>query len=174
MRVVLGLDEARVSKVLPKKVWVANLNCPGQVVIAGAKSEMPLAEEALKKEGARRVLPLEVSGAFHTPLMKSAEEHLKPYLLSFPLKESSIDFVMNVAGDFVSSSEEIRVNLIKQVVSPTRWEKGVRAMMEKGVEIYVEIGPGKSLTGMNKKIGVQGVSLSIEKIEDLEACHVVS
>lgn len=174
MRVVLGLDEERIVKLLPSRVWVANLNCPGQIVIAGAEKEISLAEEALKAAGARRVLPLEVSGAFHTPLMQSAQRHLQPYLLKAPLKESKIDFVMNVPGDYVTSSEEIRQNLIDQVVSPTRWEKGMRKIIASGIEYYFEIGPGKSLTGMNKKIGTPGVSVSIEKVEDLEAYHAAA
>lgn len=169
MRVVLGLDETAVASVLPKNVWIANLNCPGQVVIAGLASEMPKAEEALKLQGAKRVVPLDVSGAFHTPLMRSAQEKLKVALLSLPLKESSIRFVMNVPGAFVDSLEEIRQNLIAQVASPTRWEKGMRGM--EGIKTFVEIGPGKTLTGMNRKIGVSGNCLNIETIADLEKLH---
>ena len=167
MRVVLGLDDETVSKLLPQNVWVANSNCPGQVVIAGLTSEMPKAEEALKAGGAKRVLPLDVSGAFHTPLMKEAQEKLKSQLLEVNLIESEIDFVMNVPGAYVQDPKQIRNYLIQQVVSPTRWKMGVEAMMQKGIEVYVEIGPGKSLTGMNKKIGASGVSLNIEKISDL-------
>ena len=89
MRVVLGLDPAIVAAHLPADVWIANLNCPGQVVIAGAAAAMPQAEEILKAQGAKRVLPLDVSGAFHTPLMRSAQEKLKPFLLAAPLQDKS-------------------------------------------------------------------------------------
>lgn len=164
MRVVLGLDEAQVAACLPEHVWIANLNCPGQVVIAGKNDALSLAEEKLKAAGARRVLPLEVSGAFHTPLMRSAQDKLTPLLLAAPLQTSDVELVMNVPGDFVQASEEMRQNLIAQVASPTRWEKGIRAM--ENVNIFVEIGPGKTLAGMNKKIGA-GETISIEKPADL-------
>lgn len=165
MRVVLGLDPKIVAAHLPENVWIANLNCPGQVVIAGATSAMPQAEEILKAQGAKRVLPLEVSGAFHTPLMRSAQEKLKTSLLTVPLKESSIQLLMNVPGDFVDSIPQIREHLIAQVASPTQWEKGIRLLED--VDLFIEIGPGKTLTGMNKKIGVKGQTFSIEKTTDL-------
>jgi [acyl-carrier-protein] S-malonyltransferase len=170
MRVVLGLEEEKVAAVLPSNVWIANLNCPGQVVIAGETAMMGRAEEALKAAGAKRVLPLEVSGAFHTPLMRSAQEQLKPLILAAKIQESSVDFVMNVPGDYVKIAEEIRQNLIAQVASPTRWEKGIRAMRD--VDTFIEIGPGKTLTGMNKKMGISG--MSIEKVTDVEAVYATA
>lgn len=172
MRVVLGLEQEAVAQRLPSSIWIANLNCPGQVVIAGLAHQMPQAEEALKSAGAKRVLPLEVSGAFHTPLMRSAQEKLTPLLLSAPLKESSIEFVMNVTGDYVQSIEEIRKNLIAQVSHPTHWEKAIRSIKE--IETYLEIGPGKTLSGMNRKIGVAGNCLNIETVADLEKLYVSS
>ncbi len=168
MRVVLGMEESVVATLLPKNIWVANVNCPGQVVIAGEAADMPKAEEALKASGAKRVLPLDVSGAFHTPLMKLAQEKLKPYLMEAELLDSKIQFVMNVPGSYVSDHAQIRSYLIDQVVCPTRWKAGIEAMMKEGVEIYLEIGPGKALTGMNKKIGTPGISLAIEKVTDLD------
>ena len=120
MRVVLGIDPKVIQASLPADVWIANLNCPGQVVIAGLESVMPQAEEILKGQGARRILPLDVSGAFHTPLMRSAQLKLEPKLREAHLKESPVDLVMNVSGDFARSLEEIRTNLIDQVASATR------------------------------------------------------
>ena len=165
MRVVLGLEPSLVAQNLPPNIWVANLNCPGQVVIAGSVNAMPKAEELLKIAGAKRVLPLDVSGAFHTPLMKSAQEKLTPYLLSDSLKESTIALEMNVPGDFVDAISEIRQYLIAQVASATRWEKGICLLGD--IDLFVEIGPGKTLTGMNKKIGVKGQTINVEKITDL-------
>jgi [acyl-carrier-protein] S-malonyltransferase len=174
MRVVLGLGEDDVSKALPKNVWIANLNCPGQVVIAGETSAMPQAEEALKKAGAKRVLPLDVSGAFHTPLMASAQEELKPIIMQSHFKSSSIELVMNVPGDFVESIDDMRTHLIAQVASPTRWEKGIRAIMERSPDLFIEIGPGKSLAGMNRKIGVPVETKNIEKVTDLEGLYAAT
>ncbi len=167
MRVVLGLAPEMIAAHLPSDVWIANLNCPGQVVIAGSESMMSKAEEVLKAQGAKRILPLEVSGAFHTPLMKSAQEKLRPLLTSIPLKESPVIFVMNVPGDVIRDTSAMRDNLILQVASPTQWEKGIRKLDELGADLYLEIGPGKSLAGMNKKIGVRGATLNIEKTTDL-------
>lgn len=166
MRVVLGLDPTQMK--LPPEVWIANLNCPGQVVIAGASSAMPQAEETLKAQGAKRVLPLDVSGAFHTPFMKSAQEGLRPMIEKTDFQPSSIQIVMNVPGDYVSSSEDVRSHLIAQVASPTQWEKGIRAIDAHNIDLYIEIGPGKSLTGMNKKIGVKGQTINVEKPADLQ------
>ncbi len=165
MRVVLGLDPALVASNLPEGIWIANLNCPGQVVIAGLAEAMPQAEELLKAQGAKRVLPLDVSGAFHTPLMKSAQEKLNSYLLSAPLQESAIQLVMNVPGDFVDSISDIRQHLIAQVATATQWEKGIRLLDD--IDLFIEIGPGRTLTGMNKKMGVKGQTLNIEKLTDL-------
>ncbi len=171
MRVVLGLDPEVVKTHLPSNVWIANLNCPGQVVIAGLTSAMPAAEELLKAQGARRVLPLDVSGAFHTPLMRSAQLKLEPQLRSAKLEESAIEIVMNVPGDFARTLPEIRSNLIDQVASPTRWEQGIRKIEEAGIDLYVEMGPGKTLAGMNKKIGALAPTVSIEKIAELESLN---
>ena len=168
MRVVLGLDPEVVKAHLPANVWIANLNCPGQVVIAGLTTAMPAAEEALKAQGAKRVLPLEVSGAFHTPLMRSAQLKLEPQLRSAKLEDSSIHLVMNVPGNFARSIPEIRTNLIDQVASTTRWEAAIRQIDEAGIELYIEMGPGKTLAGMNRKIGVRAPTISIEKVTDLE------
>jgi [acyl-carrier-protein] S-malonyltransferase len=172
MRVVLGLDSSLVAQNLPPHVWIANLNCPGQVVIAGSADAMPKAEKLLKAAGAKRILPLDVSGAFHTPLMKSAQEKLTPYLLSVILKGNATPLVMNVPGDFVDSIPEIRQHLIAQVASATQWEKGIRLLDD--VEFFIEIGPGKTLTGMNKKIGVKGQTLNIEKTTDLAQLGAVN
>lgn len=149
-------------------VWVANLNCPGQVVISGTREGVKLAGEKLKLKGAKRVLSLDVSGAFHSGLMEEAKQELEKKLAMVPIHDSKIDVVLNVPGDFVHSAAEIRQFLIDQVVSPVLWEKGVRKMDEEGIDLYIEIGCGKSLNGMNRKIGVKGSTLSVEKVEDLE------
>lgn len=168
MRVVLGLGPEVVEKSLPEDVWIANLNSPGQVVIAGTAAAMAGVEEALKAQGARRILPLDVSGAFHTPLMRSAQLKLGDKIQSMPLQESGVELVMNVPGDFVKGVAEIRSYLIAQVASPTRWEQGIRKIEKSGAELYLEMGPGKTLAGMNKKIGVAAPTISIETVKDLE------
>jgi len=171
MRVVLGLDEFAIGealKPLEGLVSIANLNCPGQVVIAGTLPGLDLAAEALKNAGAKRVLPLDVSGGFHSFLMKPAKEGLTPFLLNLGLKESKVHFVMNTTGGFVEDPGEIRQNLVSQVTRPVYWQKGIEAMLEKGVSGFIEIGCGKTLQGMNKRIGVKVPTCSIEKVEELQ------
>ncbi len=174
MQVVLGMTEEAVETVIrelnpPHPVWVANINCPGQIVIAGSLEAIALAADALKQKGAKRVLPLEVSGAFHSGLMQSAQVKLAAKIASVPFSESDIEIVMNVPGDFVASTEQMRKALIDQVVSPVRWEKGIRNI--NGIDAYLEMGPGKTLNGMNKRIGVPQPTVSIEKVSDLEEIH---
>lgn len=172
MQVVLGMTEETIEAAIRElnplhPVWIANLNCPGQVVIAGSIEALAIAGDALKQKGAKRVLPLEVSGAFHSGLMRSAQEKLAAKIATVPFHESAIEIAMNVPGDFVSSVEQIRQALIDQVVSPVRWEKGIRKMIERKIDVYFEMGPGKTLSGMNKRIGAEP-TFSVEKIADLE------
>lgn len=177
MAVVLGLDADVVEKLvqevnLPQDLWAANFNCPGQVVISGTKRGIELGAEAAKLKGAKRVLPLSVHGAFHSGLMKPAEERLAPYIQEVALQKSTTRFVMNVTGDFVTDESEIRENLIKQVTQSVRWEQGVRKMVDDGVELFVEIGCGKTLAGFNKRIHAIP-TVSIEKVEDLDTLNAL-
>jgi len=178
MQVVLGMTEEAVETIIreinpPHPVWIANLNCPGQIVIAGSMDALAFAGDVLKKKGAKRVLPLEVSGAFHSGLMLSAREKLAAKIATVPFHESDIHIVMNVPGDLVSSAVQMRQVLIDQVTSPVRWENGIRRMMQQGVHAYFEMGPGKTLAGMNKRIGVTEPTYSIEKIADLEELNKI-
>ena len=171
MQVVLGLEEAQVAEALRgiQGVWIANLNCPGQVVIAGTLEALEKAAAQLKEKGARRVLPLEVSGAFHSGLMESARQKLQPLIQSVSLRKGNTQLVMNAVGDYVEDLEKIRTHLIDQVTHPVRWQKGIEAMRAAGVDFYVEIGPGKTLVGMNKRIGIEeSASMSLERTLDLE------
>lgn len=173
MSVVLGMEPEMVEETLKQMpsdllAKVANLNCPGQVVIAGTRAGLDSAAELLKQNGAKRILPLEVSGAFHSPLMQEAQDKLLPELMQVALTDSSVDLVMNTPGDFVKEISEIRQNLIRQVTQPVRWEKGVRAMVESGVDLFVEMGCGKTLSGMNKRIGVTCPTLSVEKVSEIQ------
>lgn len=173
MAVVLGLDGDVVEKLIkevnmPNDLWAANFNCPGQVVISGTLKGIEAGTAAAKAKGSKRVLPLQVHGAFHSGLMAEAENHLGEYINRAALKNSPVGFVMNVPGDFVKDLSEIRHNLIRQVTSPVRWEKGIHKMEAFGVDFYLEIGCGKALTGFNKKINVAAPTLSIEKVADLK------
>ncbi len=173
MAVVIGEEPAKIQEVLShlESVWVANLNCPGQVVIAGKESAVQAAHVALKEKGVKRVLPLDVSGAFHTPLMGSAADALAPYIDSAMIQEGKAQLVMNVPGDYVHDVCQTKEFLKAQVVSPVYWEKGIRKIIEEGCDLFLEIGPGTALAGMNKRIGVTSPTLSIEKIGNLESLY---
>ena len=168
MAAVLGLEAAEVEEALHglSNVWIANYNCPGQIVISGTKEGVEKAAVPLKAKGAKRVLPLTVHGAFHSGLMQSAQDGLAPFIQAAPIIDSQIGFVMNVPGGFVHSIDDIRSNLTSQVTQSVCWDQGIRSM--NGIELFLEIGCGKTLAGLNKKIGVAAPTLSIDKVEDLD------
>lgn len=173
MAVILGLTPDQVEQMveemnLPKDLWAANFNCPGQVVISGTAQGIALGAEEAKKRGAKRVLPIQVHGAFHSGLMAEAEKGLAAYLLEVQLHKSSIALAMNVTGGIVKDAEQIRLNLMKQVTHPVRWQKCIEALEAEGADLFVEIGSGKTLTGFNKRIETKAPTISIEKVEDLD------
>ena len=147
---------------------MANFNCPGQVVISGTIEGIEAGTAASKAAGAKRVLPLQVHGAFHSGLMRSAEERLAVHIQEALLQESSVALVMNVPGDFVEDVNEIRRHLIQQVTHSVRWEQGVRKMIASDIDLFIELGCGKTLSGFNKRIGVEAPTISVETIVDLE------
>lgn len=173
MVVVLGLDADTVERLvkevnMPNDLWAANFNCPGQVVLSGTPKGIEAGSQAAKERGAKRVLPLQVHGAFHSGLMKSAEEGLKESINQVHFKESPIGIVMNVTGNFADSTSQIRDNLIQQVTGSVRWEQGIRKMAENDVDLFIEIGCGKTLAGFNKRIGLLVPTISVEKVTELD------
>lgn len=169
MAAVLGLDAVSIEAAVQclKNVWVANFNAPGQTVISGTKEGVEAAGVVLKEKGAKRVIPLSVSGAFHSGLMISAQEGLAPFVMAAPIVESPIDFVMNVPGNYVKTTEAIRKSLISQVTQSVRWEQGIEAMKAAGIDYFVEIGCGKTLSGLNRKMGITAMA-AVDKVADLE------
>jgi [acyl-carrier-protein] S-malonyltransferase len=170
MAAIIGLDNDAVISLVEKlsDVGVANLNCPKQVVISGTPKGIESGINAAKEAGARKAIPLQVHGAFHSRLMAEAERRLEPLVAAAPLADSDVLLVMNVAGDFVSDLDQVRALLVQQVTRPVRWEAGIRAIEKQGVDLYLEIGCGKTLSGMNKRIGVEAPTLNIEKVTDLD------
>jgi [acyl-carrier-protein] S-malonyltransferase len=158
MAAVLGLDRdplSVVTKAVSEEgfpVSLANLNCPGQIVISGSREGVERAGVKAKEAGAKRVLPLEVSGPFHSSLMKPAAEQLREVLDGMEMKDAEIPVVINVTAQPVSSAFEIKDKLIEQLYSPVQWEDSVTKMIDLGVDTFIEIGPGKVLSGLIKKI----------------------
>lgn len=172
MAALFGLSAEQVEDLvsnlnLPHDLWVANFNCPGQTVISGTQKGIEAGIDEAKRRGAKRAIPLKVHGAFHSGLMSLAEEKLKGEIQEMEVHETPIGLVMNVPGDYVADSGKVRQHLIRQVTSPVRWEQGIRAMTPY-VDLYIEIGCGRTLAGMNKQIGVTAPTISINKVEDLE------
>ena len=171
MSAILGTDAELIEKICeetPGIVSIANYNCPGQIVITGEEKAVLTAGEALKAAGARRVIPLKVSGPFHCELLKESGKKLGEELEKIEIQTFAIPYVTNVTAQYVTESDQVKNLLVKQVSSSVRWQQCVEQMINDGVDTFIEIGPGKTLTGFLKKINRNVKALHIEKIEDLE------
>lgn len=174
MSAVMGLDRDTLERVCRevsregRVVEPANLNAPGQIVISGHKEAVEEAGERARQAGARRVVPLAVSGPFHSSLMKPAAERLSEVLADVTISDASVPVVANVSARPVTDARTIRQSLIDQVASPVLWEDSVRWMMEQGVDTFVEIGPGNVLTGLVKKVNRRVTALSVQDVPSLE------
>jgi len=149
-------------------VEAVNLNCPGQVVIAGDTAGLKAAEPLLKAAGARRVMPIPVSAPFHSSLMVPAGKRLAEDLNKGSVADPKIPVVANVSADLVSSGQEVRESLIRQVYSPVRWEECVLKLISLGADTFIEVGPGKVLSGLIKKISRDVTILNVEDRASLE------
>lgn len=175
MAAVLGLDSDKIVEICRQAeaesgeaVQAVNFNCPGQVVIAGAVAAVNKAIEALKAAGAKRAILLPVSAPFHSTLMQPASERLGEVLADVKINDAKIPVVANVTAQEVISGDEIKKLLVKQAAMPVLWETSVRNMVAGGVDTFVEVGPGKVLTGFTKKIAKGMPGLNVEDPESLE------
>jgi [acyl-carrier-protein] S-malonyltransferase len=172
MAAVLGLTEEAITKVLDmitdEVVDIANLNCPGQIVISGSQKGVEKAAVLLKENGAKRVLPLNVSGPFHSRLMEAANDDFSTYLNQVAIQDAEIPVYANVTAEPVTSHEEIKNLLLKQLYSPVRFEESVRNMIREGVDAFVEVGNGKVLSGLVKKIDKTVTIFSIQDQDSLQ------
>jgi [acyl-carrier-protein] S-malonyltransferase len=167
-----SVDEARAICVEAAEgdvVSVANINAPGQIVIAGTKAGVERAIDVAKKRGVRRAVPLPVSAPFHCELMKPAEDRLKPLLDAAPFKDLWCALVSNVDASPIGTSTAVRNALLRQVVSPVRWVESVERMVAMGVKRFVEIGPGSVLTGLVKRIDPNVELINVSDVPTLEA-----
>lgn len=169
MAAVLNLDAAVIEDCLKdiENVWIANYNCPGQIVISGTVEAVEKAGEKLKEAGAKRVLPLNVSGPFHSGLLKPAGDKLYEYLRNIEIKKPTIPYVANYTAEFVYDDKDIKELLRKQVFGSVRFEQSIRNMLKEGVDTFIEISPGKVLSGFVKKIDKEAKVYSIETVEDM-------
>ena len=170
MAAVLGMKAEDIENTISSVdgVEIANYNCPGQIVITGKKEGVERAAELLKENGAKRVIPLNVSGPFHSSMLKKAGQELEKILENQEVSPLKIPYVTNVTGDFVHEEREIKSLLSRQISSPVKWQQSVENMILNGVDTFVEIGPGRTLNGFIRKINRDVSVYSIQTVEDME------
>jgi [acyl-carrier-protein] S-malonyltransferase len=164
MAAILGLDDEVVEEIcasIDEIVVPANYNCPGQLVISGSIKGVDIACEKMKAAGAKRALPLQVGGAFHSPLMEPAREELASAIQSTTFNKPVCPVYQNVNASPSTDVDAIRKNLIAQLTAPVRWTQSVRKMTQDGARTYIECGPGKVLQGLVKKISPEAETSSI-------------
>lgn len=175
MAAVLGAEREALANLCAaitaegKAVELANVNCPGQIVVSGTAAGVQAVVEQGKEIGAKRVIPLEVSGPFHSSLMKPAAEQLAHSLANIELQNAVIPVVANVTAREVTEAGQIRKLLVEQVYSPVLWEDSIRYLLDQGVETFVEIGSGTVLAGLIKKIDKNVRVISVNHVSALEA-----
>lgn len=173
MAAIIGLEREAVEASCKEAssegiVEPANYNCPGQIVISGQIAAVDKACAIAKEKGAKRAIKLEVSAPFHCSLLKPAGERLAEVLEGVNIKAPNIPIIANVTAQIVSKPEDIKRLLIEQVSSPVRWEDSVRCMLEMGADTFIEVGPGKALSGFVKKISKDVKVMNVEDIASLE------
>lgn len=171
MTAVLGIDAETIEKICAETegiVSIANYNCPGQIVITGEEAAVNAAAEKLAAAGAKRCVPLKVSGPFHSKMLEGAGEKLGGVLADMEINDIQIPYIANVTADYVTDRAQVKELLTKQVSSSVRWQQTIERMLADGVDTFIEIGPGKTLSGFMRKIDKSVKTINIEKLEDLE------
>lgn len=172
MTAVLGLEAEVIRTVCeetPGIVSIANDNCPGQIVISGEAQAVQKASVRLQKVGAKRCIPLKVSGPFHSGLLAGAGEKLAKELEDIPVNDPQLPYICNVKAEYVTKCDEIKSLLARQVSSTVRWRETMERMLADGVDTFVEIGPGRTLAGFLRKMSRDVKVLNVAKVEDLDA-----
>lgn len=170
MTAVLGMDAAPIEKICEETegmVQIANYNCPGQIVISGEKHAVDAAADACKEAGAKRTVPLKVSGPFHSLMLKGAGEELGKVLDSVEIHEVKQPYLSNVTAQIVTDRSQVKELLMRQVYSSVRWQQCVETMIADGADTFIEIGPGRTLSGFMRKIDRSVTVYNIEHVEDL-------
>lgn len=172
MAAIIGLEDSVVEDICKKAssdgvVVPANYNCPGQLVISGDKNAVEKAMEIAKEEKAKMVVPLVVSGAFHSPLMEGASKDFEDFLSNITLNEPLFPVISNVSAE-ITPFENIKASLVKQLTSSVQWKKSVETMIKMGADTFIEVGSGKVLQGLVKKVDRKANILGINSIETIE------
>jgi [acyl-carrier-protein] S-malonyltransferase len=170
MAAIIGLDEAPLAEVCRQTdTRIANINCPGQIVISGAVDNIAQAMEMAKARGASRVIPLQVSGAFHTPLMQPAVDGMGAFMSPLSFQEPDITVIGNTTAEPITTAESVKSELLNQLCNPVQWQRSIEYMTDKGVSTFIELGPGKVLTGLIKRINSEVKTINIGDLEAVKA-----
>jgi len=164
MAAILGMEDADVAQIcasINEIVVPANYNCPGQIVISGSNKGVDLACQKLTEAGAKRAIKLNVGGAFHSPLMSPAKEELQDAILNTVVKKPICPIYQNVTAQVVSNPDIIKSNLIAQLTAPVKWTQTIKEMLSAGATSFTEVGPGRVLTGLIKKVNRQVETVSV-------------
>jgi len=153
---------------LGRAVWLANLNAPDQVILSGTPEGVAAAGEAIRAAGGAKVVALEVAGAFHSPLMAEAAQGLARLIEAVELTEQALPIVMNRTGHAVVSSAAVRQQMVEQMGAPVQWVETLRTLGSMGTQIWLEIGPGRVVSGLCRRNGVVGKLANVERVEDLD------
>jgi [acyl-carrier-protein] S-malonyltransferase len=162
MVAVIGFDEALLAEVCQEtNTWLANVNCPNQLVISGTHEDLSRASELARARGAKRTIPLSVSAAFHTPLMQSAVDGMAQVIEAISFRDPVVPIVANTTAEPMTSGREVKAELLRQLCQGVQWQRSVEYMVANGVSTFIEIGPGEVLSGLIKRIGsdVQTVNI---------------
>ena len=171
MTAVLGMDADKIKEICDNTegiVTIANYNCPGQIVITGEEKAEDEAAEKLKEAGAKRCVKLNVSGPFHSAMLKEAGENLGNVIDEVTIGDIQVPYITNVTADYVTDKNQVKEMLMKQVASSVKWQQTIERMIADGVDTFIEIGPGKTLAGFMRKIDKTKKVYNLEKLEDLD------
>lgn len=171
MAAVIAMDAERIAEICeatPGNVQIANYNCPGQIVISGETEALDQAVAALQEAGAKRVIKLNVSGPFHSKMLVPAGEKLYDYLQDVEIKEEFLPYVCNADARYVTDAADVKELLKRQVYSSVRWQQSIETMIADGVDLFIEVGPGKTLSGFMRKINKDVKCINIATVEDLK------
>jgi len=172
MAAIIGLDEALLAEVCQETdTRIANINCPGQLVISGAVENLGKATDLAKAKGAHRAIPLQVSGAFHTPLMQSAVNGMYEIIANLPFSEPNIPIIGNTTAQPLNTTDLIKEELLQQLCNCVQWQSSIEYMVANGASTFIEIGPGKVLTGLTKRINR---SVKLLNVGDAESVKNIS
>jgi [acyl-carrier-protein] S-malonyltransferase len=169
MAAILGMDEAAVISICRETgTWLANINCPGQLVISGASEKVEKAVALAQARGAARAIMLQVSGAFHTPLMQPAADSISAIIAGLSFKDPAISIIANTSAQPLTGSQTIKAELLEQLCHTVQWQRSVEYMIAGGVSTFIEIGAGKVLSGLIKRNNKNVKTLNISEVSELK------